>query len=181
MQHAPATIHVFTFKDGLLARLAHDLRLTLRRFELRRDGQTVTGRFWPESLTVDGAVKSGHVDPSSLSDGDKAKIHANMTDEILHTARDPEVSFKGTLRGTSTIEGELTLAGRTCPISATIHNQDGRLRTEVTLVPSRWGIPPYKALAGAIKLQDRVLVALDLPSDPTGGGQLVPDPCTWAP
>ena len=30
MTTAP-TIHVFTYKDGLLARLAHDLRLSLRR------------------------------------------------------------------------------------------------------------------------------------------------------
>src|SRR5262245_26770236 len=28
-------LQVFTFRDGLLARLAHDLRLTLDRFELR--------------------------------------------------------------------------------------------------------------------------------------------------
>lgn len=179
MQQAPATIHVFTYKDGLLARLAHDLRLTLRRFELRREGDAITGRFWLDSLAIDGAIgRGGHVDPAILGESDLRKIRSNMTDEILHAARHPEVTFRGTLRGPATVEGELTLVGKTCPIGAVVHSAGGRLRTEITLVPSRWGIAPYKALAGAIKLQDRVVVALDLPADP-GGGDVPPDPCTW--
>lgn len=178
---APATIHVFTYKDGLLARLAHDLRLTLRRFEIRRDGQALTGRFWPASLAVDGAVgRDGQVDPSTLSAGDKDKIHRNMTDEILHTERHPEVTFTGRLVDATTAEGELTLAGKTCPIRATFRAQAGRLRGEVTLTPSRWGIAPYKALAGAIKLQDRVLVTLDLPADPSSAGDTTPATAVWS-
>ncbi len=179
MQRAPATIHVFTYKDGLLARLAHDLRITLRRFELRREGDAITGRFWPDALVIDGAIgRGGHVDPSILGEGDLKKIRANMTDEILHTARHPEITLRGTIRGAA-IDGELTLVGRTCPISAAVRVGGGRLRAEVTLVPSRWGIAPYKALAGAIKLQDRVLVTLDLPADPGADGDTTPDPCVW--
>jgi hypothetical protein len=46
------------------------------------------------------------------------------------------------------------------------------LAVEVPLVPSRWGIAPYRALAGALKLQDRVIVRLSLPrGDRLAGAQ----------
>lgn len=172
------TIHVFTYKDGLLARLAHDLRLTARRFEIRRAGAELTGRFWPDSLVVDGVPHGAQLDRSALSESDRAKIQRNITDEILHAARFPTIEFAGTSQG-STLTGSLTMVGKTAPVSAPLRREAGRLRAEFTLVPSRWGIPPYKALAGAIKLQDRVLVALDLPLDPAGGPD-TPDPCTWS-
>lgn len=166
MPASPATIHVFTFKDGLLARLAHDLRLTLGRFEIQRDGAALTGRFWPASLTVDGAMtRQGQLDAHALSDSDRRKIEQNIAEDVLHLARAPEASFSGRiLAGEAAVEGELTLAGRSAAVQAPVRAADGRLRAELTLVPSRWGIAPYRALAGAIKLQDRVLVVVDLPA-----------------
>lgn len=178
MQPAPATIHVFTYKDGLLARLAHDLRFSLRRFEIVRDGDQVRGRFWPDALHVDGSVRDGRVDLHAFDAGDAAKIRRNIADEILHTARHPEVTFEGTLKGDAA-DGRLTMAGRTCPVRAVFKRQGDRLRADITLTPSQWGIPPYKALAGAIKLQDRVVVTLDLPVDPSGTGAETPASCSW--
>lgn len=173
-----AAIHVYTFKDGLLARLAHDLQLTLERFEIHREGAAVTGRFWPASLRVDGVMrKDGALDTATLSAADRTKIAGNMADEILHLDRHPEARFAGATHGTM-IEGELTLVGVSRPVRAEVQASGGRLRAEFTLVPSRWGIPPYKALAGAIRLQDRVLVRVDLPADPTGGVE-TPERCSW--
>ena len=172
------TIHVFTYKDGLLARLAHDLRLTLQRFEIQRDGANVQARFWPGSLRVDGAIeRGGGLAVNTLSDGDRRKIGENMASDVLHLDRLPEASFVGQIeRGV--VEGELTLVGRSASVRVPVQAAGGRLRGEVTLVPSRWGIAPYKALAGAIKLQDRLLVTLDLPADPAGAGE-TPERCTW--
>lgn len=176
----PATIHLFTFKDGLLARLAHDLRLSVQRFEIRRDGAALSGRFVPDSLVVDGVVgKGGRLDPEGLSASDKAKILRNSAEEILHTARHPDITFTGALEPGDVVAGQLTMVGRTCDLRAAVSTSGGRLRAEFTLVPSQWGIAPYKALAGAIKLQDRVLVTLDLPVDPNGTSDTPPDPCTW--
>jgi hypothetical protein len=173
-----AGIHVFTFKDGLLARLAHDLQLTLEDFEIHREGAAVTGRFRPASLRVEGVIrKDGSLDPATLSAADRAKIGSNIADEILHLDRHPEARFVGTTHGT-TIEGDLTLVGVTRPVRAEVQAHGGRLRAEFTLVPSRWGIPPYRALAGAIRLQDRVVVRVDLPADP-GGGTTTPERCSW--
>ena len=162
----PPTIHVFTYKDGLLARLAHDLRLSLRRFEVVKSGATITGRFWPGSLVVDGVVeRSGQVDTRALSEADPRKILGNIADEVLLLARFPEAVFTGTVvAGGVGIEGSLTMVGQTAAVNVSIEAVDGRLRANLTLVPSRWGIAPYRALAGAIKLQDRVLVKIDFPA-----------------
>ena len=175
------TIQVFTYKDGLLARLAHDLRLTLGRFEIQRDGASVQARFWPGSLHVDGAIdRRGQLDTDTLSDSDRRKIGENIAEHVLHLDRFPEASFRGQIVGGGAVEGELTLAGRSAAVRVPVQAAGGRLRGEVTLVPSRWGIAPYKALAGAIKLQDRVLVVLDLPADPAGSGSAeTPAVCSW--
>ncbi len=162
-----ATIRVFTYKDGLLARLAHDLQLTLERFEIEREGEDVRARCWPESLRVDGAVKRGRLQERGLSEGDKQKIRANMQNEILYTARHPLITFTGTARprgGAIAVSGQLELVGRSAAVELTLREQGGRLRGEVELKPTRWGIKPYKALAGAIKLQDRLTIRVDLPA-----------------
>jgi len=158
------TIQVFTYKDGLLARLAHDLRLTLGRFEIQREGATVQARFWPGSLRVDGAIdRRGQLDPAALSDSDRRKIGENIANEVLHLDRSPEASFRGQIVADgAAVEGELTLAGRSVALRVPVQAVGDRLRAEVTLAPSRWGIAPFKALAGAIKLQDRVLVVIEL-------------------
>jgi hypothetical protein len=162
------TINVFTFKDGLLSAVAHDLRLTLDRFELEVDADagTVAGRFWPASLRIDGAIKNGQLDASGLSERERREIHDNLTDKILKTDRSPEVRFQGRLAvdaPVGRVDGTLTLSGRDAPVTVTLRREAGRYRGEAELAPSRWGIPPFKALMGAIKLQDRVRLTFDLP------------------
>ncbi|MCA9693050.1 MAG: YceI family protein [Nannocystaceae bacterium] len=173
MQDSAPTLRVFTFKDGLLARLAHDLQLTLGRFRIARDGDAVTGTFWPETLMVDGAVKRGAIDHGALSESDRAKILESMRADVLHTRAHPEISFQGQLAvdgATCKVRGALTLVGQTKPVEARLALAGGRIRGEIELVPSRWGIRPFKALAGAIKMQDRVLVTIDAPWEPGPAG-----------
>lgn len=163
MQHiTTGTFRVFTFKDGLLSRVAHDLQLTLSRFEIAVEGEAVTGTFWPGSLRVDGPVSGGRLEPEGLRDKDRAEIQGTIADKILQIGRHPTAQFTGTHRGDA-VNGTLALAGRSAPVSLTARAADGRIRGEVELVPTRWGIAPYKALLGAIKLQDRVRVVFDLP------------------
>ena len=157
------SVQVFTFKEGLLSRVAHDLRLTLGRFELTQEGDTIRGRFWPETLEVDGAMQGGRLDPSGLKPKDKREIHQNMTRKVLNTKRFPVVELEATRDG-DRLQGQLTLNGRRNPITCAVREVDGKITGRVTLVPTRWGIAPYKALMGAIKLQDRVEVAFSVPA-----------------
>lgn len=162
------TINVFTYKEGLLSAMAHDLRLTLERFEVEIDPetQTVAGRFWPSSLRIDGAVKEGQLDANGLSERDRRDIHNNITDKVLRTDHHPEVRFRGKLAidaAIGRIDGVLTLNGQEGPLAVTLRRDAGRYRGEAEFAPSRWGVAPFKALMGAIKLQDRVRLTFDLP------------------
>src|SRR5256885_12067352 len=50
MRKAKGTIRVFTFKDGLLSAVAHDLQIRLEQFAITLDGENVTGEFALKSL-----------------------------------------------------------------------------------------------------------------------------------
>ena len=57
-------VHVFTFKAGLLSRVAHDLRLRVERFGITREGDSIRARFEANSLRVDGVMEGGRLDAS---------------------------------------------------------------------------------------------------------------------
>ncbi|MGD8859875.1 MAG: YceI family protein [Myxococcales bacterium] len=177
--NAPATIRVFTFKEGLLSRLAHDLQLTLRRFELSLQGGKVHGRFELGSLHVDGAVEGGHVVASTLGDSDRRKIERSMADDVLHFERHPVATLEGELQprgdGRFGLTGTLELAGMRAPVAGELRAGD-RITGAFELRPTEWGIKPFKALGGALKIQDRVRVEVDLPP---GGGDTPDADCTW--
>jgi hypothetical protein len=159
-----AQVHVFTFKAGLLARLAHDLQLSAGAFEIHVDQSRVHATFGAGSLRVDGVAHGDRVDPNALSAEDKAKIEATIRNELLRSAEHPKIELNGTLRreaGTFIVEAELHLHGHSQGLRIPVCLERGRAFAEVELLPSRFGIPPYKALGGAIRLQDRIVVRVD--------------------
>lgn len=156
----PTAVHVFTFKDGLLARLAHDLRLSVHAFEVSLDGGQVAATLRPESMQVDGVPHGATLDTAALSKGDKEKIHQTML-EVLKTSQHPDIRFMGRVVGAPGqlhVEGTLHLAGAQLPLTIPVVQEKDAVVMRVTLTPSRFGIAPYKALGGAIRLQDRVEV-----------------------
>ena len=60
------------------------------------------------------------------------------------------------------VEGDLTLAGTTQPIAFDLAvGDDGTLSATAVVTQTRWGMKPYSALWGALKVLDEVEVALD--------------------
>jgi len=160
------SVEVLTFKEGLLSKVAHDLLLTLEQYRIESDGRRVEGEFRPESLSVVGAMRRGVLDTGVLSDGDRREIGVNIREKVLHTDRHPKITFAGRVARGDTkhrVVGPLTLAGATHEIAFDVEERDGRWSGEVEIAPSRWGIAPFKALLGAIKLQDRVVLRFDFP------------------
>ncbi|MBN1334857.1 MAG: YceI family protein [Deltaproteobacteria bacterium] len=158
----PDRVEVFTFKEGLLARLAHDLVLEVGAFEVKRTGADafeVTVR--ADSLRAKGAIRDGRPDDRTLSRKDLADIDAHTRKDVLHPDRYPLIRFRGRLVA-SRVEGELDLHGRVRPLAFPVTYTGGRVRGEVEFAPSRWGIPPFSALLGAMRIQDRVRVAFDV-------------------
>jgi len=170
MKITDGTVHVFTYKDGVLSRLGHDIRLSLSGFEVEVDGERVDGRFRTTGMVVDGAIRGGRLDADTFSAKDLRDIRDNIDDKVLHTRRHPEARYTGTVRDDGdrvVVRGTLHLVGRSRAVEVVARREGGRLKGKVELTPTRWGIKPFKALLGSIRIQDRVDVQIDLP-DPFG-------------
>lgn len=160
---------VFTFKEGLLSPIAHDLKLRVSRFSIEVDDEShaVTATFDTGSLEVVTAMKDGRDNPSALSDKDRREIESNIHADVLHPTRHPEAVFRSTdVQKKSSgweIAGELALHGKGRPLrtKATVEGDD--LVVEVTLHQPDFGIKPYKAAFGTLKVQADVKVRLSVP------------------
>lgn len=160
------TIHLYTFKEGVLSAMAHDLRLTVKRFRIELDRPNFRGVFMPNTIQVDGAMNKGKLNEKALSDKDRSKIRSTMLGEVLKASTTGDITYEGTVSEEGVVlvaRGDLTLAGKTKPLDVTMRRTAEGVRGEVEIQPSNWGIKPYKALGGTLKLQDRVRIAFELP------------------
>lgn len=162
-----ARCHVFTFKEGLLSPVAHDLRLVVGSFSIDVDEAegTVLAEFDTRSLSVDTPMKDGAENPSALSAADRAKIAGQIRDEVLHSGKYPEASFRSrslTRRpdGGFDIAGELTLHGQRRAIQAQTQLIDGRQQLDLVLHQPDFGITPFKAMLGTLKIQPDVRIRI---------------------
>lgn len=167
MRISRGDVHLFTYKEGVLSRIAHDLRLSVRRFRVTVDGSNVRGDFFPETIQVDGAMRDGELQDKDLSARDIEKIRTTMAGSVLKVSQYARISFEGVLRpqggdGNFVARGKLTLVGKSVEIAVPVRLADGRATGELEFTPSEWGIKPYSALGGTLKLQDRVGVAFDV-------------------
>jgi hypothetical protein len=167
-----AELWLTTYRRGMLARLGHDLRLALGSFEVELDGARLRARFDLRSLRVLGAVERGRVRIDVPGAADKASIERAVAREILHTDDHPEALLEGELSATDEtrrrFDGQLQLCGRSAPLRAEIDTEPTFLRSTLELVPSRWGIAPYRALGGALRLDDCVGVEIALATECEG-------------
>ncbi len=166
-----ARCRVFTFKDGLLSAVAHDLEIDVTRLaiEWKDDLSSLRATFDARSLRVLHAVHDGAPAPAALSDRDKRKIEASIVDEVLHASRHPEIVFEGTVKLTEpdrrvTLEGTLQLAGRTRPLTVSASRDGETWSCVTTLHQPDFGITPYSAMLGTLKIKPDLRVEVRLPS-----------------
>lgn len=169
--HGPdaARCEVLVFREGLLSAVGHDLLLRVERFELRAEpGASVEGSFDPASLRVVGALRDGRPLPGALSAGDVRKIEEAIAREVLDVRRFPEIRFASTAvtaRGAEAdVAGRLELHGTSRPLLAVVRRAGERRVAEVRLRQPDFGIRPYTALFGAIKVKPEVVVRVSVPA-----------------
>ena len=63
------------------------------------------------------------------------------------------------------IEADLTLHGRTRQISFSVRKEDGRYNADIWLHLPDFGIRPFSALFGMIKIKPDILVRVIIPDD----------------
>ena len=151
---------VFTFKEGILAAVAHDLKLRVGKFSVELDGDKLEAKFDPRSLSVVCAMKDGAEQPGLLGARDREKIERTIVDEVLQAARFPEIGFSALVpAGATTLDGALRLHGVTRPIRLTVRERVA----EVELNQPDFAIKPYSAMLGTLKIKPRVVVRITLP------------------
>lgn len=160
--------HVFTFKRGALSALGHDLKLEVGRFTLTLDGEGSHATFDPSSLRVICAMQDGQERTDALSARDRATIEGYVSSDVLHPGQHPEIHWRcrsvtPDASGGWWLEGELTLHGATQPLSARVQERNGLLHTRVRLQQTTFGIRPFKAFLGALKIADEVEIELTVP------------------
>lgn len=158
-----ATLTVETKRLGAASKVGHDLviEVTSWEAELDVDGDPAV------TLTADGGslrVREGTGGMTKLGDEEKAGIEQTIDEEVL---RRRSVEFRSSAFEVSsdgsgaTVSGELDLMGTSHPVSFELRTGDGRLTGRATLRQSDWGIKPYSALFGTLKVADAVEIAID--------------------
>lgn len=158
-----------TGRQGMAAMAGHDLTIEAQAW----NGQAVVDPGDPASssvtveVAVDGlTVMSGTGGVKPLSDSDKRDIQRNIQRKVLHSDKHPTIRFASTtVSGTQEafeVAGELTIGDTTAPLTLTGSIAGGRASGTATVTQTRWGIKPFTAFLGALKLADDVTVEFDV-------------------
>ncbi len=180
-----ATCLIFTFKEGMLSAIAHDLKIRVERLEIEIEGlesgsaTRVEARFETGSLRVVCAMKDGVEQPGGLSEGDRKKIEQIIREDVLPAKRATEARFRSTRIEGDRVEGVLALNGVERPLTAQARREAGRATIEVELDQADFGIKPYTAALGTLRVRPKLRVQLSVPLPglfvsrrPPAGGQV---------
>jgi polyisoprenoid-binding protein YceI len=164
-----------TSRDGMAAQAGHDLAIEAARWS----GElTVGDDLVPSGLEVHvdlGAltVREGTGGLKPLTDRDRRDIGGTAR-KLLKTDRFPEAVFTATGfepaagnpaagDGDGVISGSLTLAGVARPLRLTVSRTGPQTyRVAGKVVQSHYGIKPYTAFLGALKVRDAVEIEADI-------------------
>ena len=161
------TLTVRTGKAGAASKAGHNLVIEVTSWQATLDLPEGAGER-SLTLTADPAslrVREGSGGVHPLGDDDKASIAKTIDEEVLKggsiafRSRSVEAGPDGTgLR----VEGDLDLVGTSRPVAFHLNaGADGRISGTATLKQTDWGIKPYSALFGTLKVTDEVEVAVD--------------------
>jgi hypothetical protein len=147
------------FREGMAKKAGHDLIIEVKDWEAEAtiadaiQDSSFRGSADVNSFTVRQGV--GGVKP--LTEGDKADIKKNITQKIL---TNPNITFTSSSvnPSTNTVSGEMSIMGRSQPIDIKLTESGGQVKATMTVVQSKWGIKPFQAMMGALKVRDAVEV-----------------------
>jgi polyisoprenoid-binding protein YceI len=157
-----AKLTVHTKKGGAAAKAGHNLTIEVTDWsgsiEVGDDPAATA-----VELTADAGslvVLEGHGGIQALGDDDKSSIKQTIAEDIL---KDGTISFHSSSvepsenGGPLRVHGDLELVGNTKPVIFDLETgDDGRLSGTATIKQTDFGIKPYSALFGTLKVLDEV-------------------------
>jgi hypothetical protein len=155
------TLTVRTGRKGAASKAGHDLRIEVTSWQATLE----LGDSPSMSLTADSRslkVREGTGGVKSLDADDKANIEQTIDDEVL---KGSPIEFRSTGVAVDgervSVNGDLTIGGRTQPIAFDLLHSGGRLAGSAVVNQPSFGIKPYSALFGTLKVADEVTVSID--------------------
>jgi polyisoprenoid-binding protein YceI len=153
---------VKTYREGVAAKVGHDLVIEVARWEGTVDIAGSTIELSADSSSLE--VREGLRGVKPLTDKDRVEIRKNIDDKLRRLPirfRSSAVRIDGD--GHLVVEGELTMVDVTRPVTAPLRVEaDGRVGGTIALAQSDWGIKPYRGLMGALKVRDEVEIVIDV-------------------
>ena len=154
-------------RSGAAAKAGHDLVIHVTSWEASLEVGEDPAQTSIE-LTADATslrVHEGKGGVQALGDDDKSGIHQTINDEVL---KRQDIKFRSTGARSDAggsrikVEGDLTLLGRTQPIAFDLAiGEDDTVSASAVVTQTAWGMKPYSALFGALKVADEVEVVLE--------------------
>jgi polyisoprenoid-binding protein YceI len=156
-----ATLSVQTRRGGAAAKAGHDLLLHVTAWEgtltVGEDGAPSAAELTADATSL--RVQKGTGGMKALDEDDKANIHQTIDDEVLERR---DIAFRSTAVDGTRVEGELTLGATTRPLALELAvSDDGAVSGSATVTQSDWGMKPYSALFGTLKVLDEVEISLE--------------------
>jgi polyisoprenoid-binding protein YceI len=160
------TLTVNTKRTGAAAKAGHDLLIHVDNWEATLDIGADPSQ---SSLTLDADADSlrvveGQGGIQSLGDDDKKNIKKTIDDDVL---KRKGIEFRSTSvaagdNGKLTVQGDLTVVGKTAPITFDLLvGDDGKVSGSAVVKQTSHGMKPYSALFGALKVADEVTVSIE--------------------
>jgi polyisoprenoid-binding protein YceI len=158
-----ARLTVRTGRGGAASKAGHDLLIEVGSWEATWDSDA------QPALTLNADSRSlrvleGTGGVKGLDEDDKANIAQTINDEVL---KGTSIEFRSTRvdrrdEGSGfSVQGELELNSRRNPVAFELSSGAGQLSGEATLKQTDFGIKPYSALFGALKVADEVRIRVD--------------------
>ncbi len=161
-----------TFRDGLGARAGHDLIIDVTRWsgEIAVNDDTTLASVQARIDMTSWVVREGTGGLKPLTDADRRDIVATAR-RLLSVDRHREAEFVATRfhqaddEGGS-MDGTLTLRGVAQPLQLRFRQiSPGRYRGTGTVIQSAYGIKPYTAFLGALRVRDAVDVEVEVSAE----------------
>jgi polyisoprenoid-binding protein YceI len=157
-----AELLVRTGRTGAAAKAGHDLTIEVTSWNATLEVAPDPADSRVE-LTADGGsltVRDGTGGITALGDDDKKGIRETIDKEVLKRT---QIHFASTsvrdVGGRLQVQGELELLGRRAPVTFEItEGEGGAVTASAVVTQSDWGMKPYSALFGTLKVADAVEV-----------------------
>jgi hypothetical protein len=156
-----ARLTVRTARTGAASKAGHDLLIEVTSWSATLDPDADPAlTFSADSRSLRVLEGTGGI--QALDDDDRAGIKQTIDEEVLEGM---PIEFRSTrieLGDPIRVEGELELRGERRPIAfELLSGGDGGLTCSTVVRQSDWGMKPYTALFGTLKVADEVEVAVD--------------------